>query len=503
VNTKIKYIHITSVLLIIFLFHNCASISKNIRVKKQQEPVEETKDFDISPSILESFLNGEIYYMNKNYAKAIIEYQEVISQDSSSARVYFQLAKSYLNLNKHNQGLKNLKIAKRKEPHNTEIRKLLADLYLQKDNLNKSLAEYKYLYQKNPDDAKIGYRYSWILTRQQKYDTAKKVLDDLYKKHPRKANILKQMTRLNLKMGQLDSTKKYLDQLIQLKPNNEKYLSLRGKIALGEDELGTARFIYERLVNLNPEKDRYRKILNDLLINSTDFNKAEKYFKNQLKSSSDTSNYINLINLYRKHEKFEKALSRINSGLKKYSDYSHFYFLKGSVYSSLNKNQKAIKNYQKAYQLSPDNLQYAHTIANFWEKMKNFDKSDSLYKELIKKNPQDAISYNNLAYSYAVREINLDKAIQYVNKALSIEPKNPSFLDTKGWILYKKGNLKKAKNLIQQSLENINNGNAEIYEHLGDIFHELNKPEKARDFYEKAQKIEPNNKRIQNKLTNF
>ena len=51
--------------------------------------------------------------------------------------------------------------------------------------------------------------------------------------------------------------------------------------------------------------------------------------------------------------------------------------------------------------------------------------------------PQFGSAYNDLAWLYSEEEINLDRALELVEKALALEPDNYAFLDTKAEVLYK------------------------------------------------------------------
>ena len=63
-----------------------------------------------------------------------------------------------------------------------------------------------------------------------------------------------------------------------------------------------------------------------------------------------------------------------------------------------------------------------------------------------------ALDRNNLAYTYAENDTNLDEAMGLVDEALAVESGDPYFLDTKGWIYYKQGQLKNAGLCLERAL---------------------------------------------------
>jgi tetratricopeptide (TPR) repeat protein len=60
-------------------------------------------------------------------------------------------------------------------------------------------------------------------------------------------------------------------------------------------------------------------------------------------------------------------------------------------------------------------------------------------KSLTSGRPDRAQALNNLAYARAVGNLDLEQALKEANEALAIAPGEPSYLDTRGFILYRLG----------------------------------------------------------------
>jgi len=61
---------------------------------------------------------------------------------------------------------------------------------------------------------------------------------------------------------------------------------------------------------------------------------------------------------------------------------------------------------------------------------------------------------NNLAYLYAERLNQLDKAYGLARKARALKPEDPASADTLGWILYKRADFEQALTLLKESAKN-------------------------------------------------
>jgi Tfp pilus assembly protein PilF len=86
-----------------------------------------------------------------------------------------------------------------------------------------------------------------------------------------------------------------------------------------------------------------------------------------------------------------------------------------------------------------------------------------------------------------------------IEKAVKLEPKNGAFLDSLGWVLYKLDKPQDALKYIQKAIDTNDEPDATLYEHLGDIYSALHKTDLARQAFQKAYSIEPN-EQLQRKI---
>jgi predicted Zn-dependent protease len=84
--------------------------------------------------------------------------------------------------------------------------------------------------------------------------------------------------------------------------------------------------------------------------------------------------------------------------------------------------------------------------------------------------PGLVVYFNNLAYTFSTTNKQLDRGFDLVRRAIaSGVGRNPSYLDTLGWLHYRRGELDAAETHIGRSLRTANGGQAELkelYEHL-------------------------------------
>ena len=113
---------------------------------------------------------------------------------------------------------------------------------------------------------------------------------------------------------------------------------------------------------------------------------------------------------------------------------------------------------------------------------------------------------NNAAYFLACSDRDLDRALQLIEKANLGRPDDPTTLDTYAWVLFKRGDYARAKEIIDRTLElseeKGESVSAELLGHAGDIYFMVREPGKALEYWKKALELEPGDKLLQRKVKN-
>lgn len=119
------------------------------------------------------------------------------------------------------------------------------------------------------------------------------------------------------------------------------------------------------------------------------------------------------------------------------------------------------------------------TLSNVYMMKGDFDQSEKVLEDIYEKNPDDTTLNNDLGYLYADRGKNLDKAKQMIQKALTDEPENGSYLDSMGWVLFKLGEYDEAIKYLEKAIENREGGDEVILDHLGDAYDKAGRSQDA------------------------
>ncbi|CAB3288267.1 Tetratricopeptide TPR_2 repeat protein [Methanocaldococcus lauensis] len=141
--------------------------------------------------------------------------------------------------------------------------------------------------------------------------------------------------------------------------------------------------------------------------------------------------------------------------------------------------------------ISKDNLDKWILKAEKYLDESNYQKAVECYLKAISENYMRAIDWANLAYAYFNLE-EYEKALDAINKAISLSPKNLEFIYLKGMILYKLKDYDGAYKCFIEASRKIKN--SDLYELLGELSLKLKKYEDALNYYLKSYKL--NEKKI-------
>jgi len=128
--------------------------------------------------------------------------------------------------------------------------------------------------------------------------------------------------------------------------------------------------------------------------------------------------------------------------------------------------------------------------ADLLDRTDHHAQAEQLLRNGLVHHPQSAVLMNALAYFWAETNRNLDEAEKLAEAALRNDPENAAFLDTRGWVLYKKGRYLDAIQLLLKAAEYLPD-DPTILDHAGDALRQAGRPDEARQFWKRAHEFNP------------
>lgn len=143
-------------------------------------------------------------------------------------------------------------------------------------------------------------------------------------------------------------------------------------------------------------------------------------------------------------------------------------YLEAQVLRDRGKFDEAITAFEGMMKRSPRDGTLVYEYAGLLERAGRLPDAERALRDVLAKDPQDANALNSLGYMLADHGMRLDEAVDLVQRALKVEPTNPSYLDSLGWAYFRQGKLDLADQPLTQAAERLPTSSA-VNEHLGDL----------------------------------
>ncbi len=149
-------------------------------------------------------------------------------------------------------------------------------------------------------------------------------------------------------------------------------------------------------------------------------------------------------------------------------------------------------------------LELRYVLSSVYSAARRLDKSEEQLTECLKLDPDNATLNNDLGYIWADQNKNLARAEELIRKAIDLdrrsrkgplaspgdrakdEPDNAAYIDSLGWVLFRKGDLAGARRELERASKLPDGDDPVIWDHLGDLYLRLELPGQARTAFERA-----------------
>jgi tetratricopeptide (TPR) repeat protein len=169
-------------------------------------------------------------------------------------------------------------------------------------------------------------------------------------------------------------------------------------------------------------------------------------------------------------------------------------FAKAALLEDAGKSTEAIALLQLALERYPNHPGLLYQVALIQDKAGMVRESIRSFESLLKARPEDASLLNALGYSLADRNQKLPRAEQLIRKALESSPDNPAFLDSLGWVRFRRGDVEGAIPHLERAYRIF--PDSEIASHWGEALWVQGKQSEARALWARSLARSPDSKAL-------
>ena len=476
---------------------------------------------------------GGAYFEMDQPEKAIAAFEKFQSLSKGIDNGYREIAKYYERKGDLEKAAEYLTRGLKEEPDSVESLSALGAILSRLSKNTEAISIYKKLREVTGGNTAVNRQLASLMIEAGEFEEAYDILNDLAKTAAPDA-----INKILLSRAQI-GLHKYNDAIATLQSivTSDDRVATESQFYLGRayEENGSyndAIRIFAKLLDkttVNSEETQanrqvFRQHLAANYMETGEYNKAIDVYQDIAKE--DSKAYYQLLNAYRISRQYDKALSFGKTQYEKDPNNIPMAIGYARTLADAGKTKEGAEVLTKLMQANPEDTELCVNLSQIYlqdrryseaekillraetknsenaaeierlrfqraavyEKQKDFDRAESLLKEILKGNPNNAVALNYIGYMLADRGARLEEAIRYVKEALAIDPRNGAYLDSLGWAYFKLNDLENAEKYLIEADQLVKN-DPTIVDHLGDLYYKTGDFEKAQTFWTKSVSI--------------
>ncbi|NP_001180380.1 protein O-mannosyl-transferase TMTC1 isoform X2 [Gorilla gorilla gorilla] len=384
-----------------------------------------------------------------------------------------------------------------------------------------------------PHNAKVHYNYANFLKDQGRNKEAIYHYRTALKLYPRHASALNNLGTLTRDTAE---AKMYYQRALQLHPQHNRALFNLGNLLKSQEKKEEAITLLKDSIKYGPEFADAYSSLASLLAEQERFKEAEEIYQTGIKNCPDSSDlhnnygvflvdtglpekavahYQQAIKLSPSHHVAMVNLGRLYRSLGENSMAEEWYKRAlqvahkaeilsplGALYYNTGRYEEALQIYQEAAALQPSQRELRLALAQVLAVMGQTKEAEKMTNHIVSEETGCLECYRLLSAIYSKQE-NHDKALDAIDKALQLKPKDPKVISE---LFFTKGNQLREQNLLDKAFESyrvavqLNPDQAQAWMNMGGIQHIKGKYVSARAYYERALQLVPDSKLLKENL---
>ncbi len=378
---------------------------------------------------------GIIYNKQGKFLEAEKYGKEAVSLLPDAAWTHYRLGNIYTQRGKLDEATGAYQKAIQLNPELAEAYRGLGRTALMQDDPETAIQYYHSAVQRNPYEESAYYNLAKAYRRANQFEQAKSQMElfrevkayqdavqDYRKKlknNPSNVSLYAELAKVHLEINNIDAAIQEFNIVTSLSP----------ALALGHYNLGA---LYMQKGEVQPAIEAFQKAIE--------------------LDENDTEPYIRLGWIFASQKKFDLAKFYLQGALERDSRLWEAYQGLGEIYAQEGALNDAIAAFKALTEIQPKSAAGWLRLGTIQVKAKQFDEAVHAFQTAIQTDPDLPDSYNNLAWLYADRNMNLAQAVTLAEKAVALNPSG-SNLDTLSYAHYKNRNYPEAEHMIQRALE--------------------------------------------------
>ncbi len=471
-----------SKLKIIFFFISVYSFSFLCETVLAESNKENEDDLLFSSGIQTyvDFCTGYYLMLDSNWKEAIVFLERALEPNPDAERIHKYLATCYFQTKQKEEALSHIKKIAQLKPDDFSIHYTLGNIYASEGNEKGAILEYELANSTEMADvdkmfvSDMLHRLANCYMKNDDLDNTARIYNIILD-----LELTEEPVKIHYKLGQLYADTKKIEDAIEefvkakrFSPHSEPISFFLALCYEEIEDYDNAIAELKSFTEYDPQAWLMRVNLSNIYEKVKQYDKADVEMEKALtlleesvsNGSENLREYITLSQIFQRNGKGEKAIETLktvisNAISKNDEALCDVHFMLANIYYEMNSHKNVIDELEKVLQIDPDN----HQANNF------------------------------LGYFFIEKEVQLDKAVSLIEKAISVKPKNGAYLDSLGWAYYKLAEEDGGEQImlaLQKLIEASNCAeDPEIMCHIGDVYFSLGIWKKAQNQWKMALEL--------------
>lgn len=384
-----------------------------------------------------------------------------------------------------------------------------------------------------PHNAKVHYNYANFLKDQGRNKEAIYHYRTALKLYPRHASALNNLGTLTKDVAEAEA---YYQRALQLHPQHNRALFNLGNLLKSQEKTEEAIMLLRESIKYGPDFADAYSSLASLLAEQGRFKEAEDVYQAGIRYCPDSSDlhnnyavflvdagfpekavahYQQAIQLSPRHHVAVVNLGRLYRSLGENSKAEEWYRRAlqvartaevlsplGALYYNTGRHEEALDVYREAVALQPAQRELRLALAQVLAVVGQTGEAEQITSRIVSEEPGCLECYRLLSAIHS-RQEHHDKALEAIDKALQLKPKDPKIISE---LFFTKGNQLREQNLLDKAFESyeaavaLDPEQAQAWMNMGGIRHIQGSYVSARAYYERALGLVPDSQLLKENL---
>ena len=417
---------------------------------------------------------GDYYLRAKNVAKARATFEALSGDKAAGADAALRLAAIDYNEGKHDAAYARIDGVLKTQAQHALALVTKGEFLLSDKRAKDANAAFKAAAAADPQFVRAQYGLGLSYVALHDAANAEKAFNEALKLNPRFAPAQVELGRLQLTAGNSTSALQNATAAVQTAPNSGQARLLRAQALLAKGDLAAAEQESKLLIAATNDWSMAHVQMGSVRMARGDMAGARASFERAQQLAPETLEPLRgLILVDKRTNNLAAAKQRIESRLATSRDNPDLLILAAGVYEQMKDKAAFETTLKRLIEIDPSNLRIYDQLGGMYIREQRIDEAIATFTTASQKKPdavgprtmvgylhhiqgrtdqaqkeyeatvnldaRAAVAANNLAYIYAEKGENLDRALQLVQAAKERMPDSAEVTDTLGWVYLKKG----------------------------------------------------------------